>query len=146
MNKRFKKYLGLRQITQKEMASLSGLSEMQISRFCNNNIITVNALLKLLSACDDLSLDFLFFGYGSILKTKNSDVTYNYGNIQNNHSEDISNNSIFTEDSSQKQKLDFLQILHEKEKLLAEKDRIISERDATISRLLTSLPPSSTNQ
>lgn len=149
MNKRFKKYLGLRQITQKEMASLSGVSEMQISRFCNNNIITVKTLLKLLSACDDLSLDYLFFGYGEVLKQKDGDITVNYGSIHNSRNESIGDNSIVVKNSSKNnfpsaEYINLHQLLNEKEKLIAEKDRIISERDATIGRLLASLSPSST--
>lgn len=151
MNKRFKKYLGLRQITQKEMASLSGISEMQISRFCNNNIITVKTLLKLLSACDDLSLDYLFFGYGEVLKQKAGDITVNYGSIHNNNNrnEGAGDNSIVIKTSSKDNfhstdSATLHHLLNEKEKLIAEKDRIISERDATIGRLLASLSPSST--
>lgn len=148
MNKRFKKYLGLRQITQKEMASLSGVSEMQISRFCNNNIITVKTLLKLLSACDDLSLDYLFFGYGEVLKQKAGDITVNYGSIHNSRNEGAGDKVVVRNSSKNNfpsaECINLHQLLNEKEKLIAEKDRIISERDATIGRLLASLSPSST--
>lgn len=121
------------------MASLSGLNEMQLSRFCSNNVITVKTLVKLLSACDDLSLDFLFFGYGEIFKSKGN-TTINHGDIHNDKSNTISDSA----KTKHNPDTDMLRLLEEKEKLIAEKDRTISERDQTIGRLLQAISPSPT--
>lgn len=121
MNKRFKKYLAFSGISQKEIASLSGLSEMQVSRFCSNGAISVDNLVKLLLACDDLNLEYLFFGYGSILK---EDKTTNY--IDNSQHGTVGSNSFVMKESA---------INTNYAALLLEKDKIISQRDATIQRM-----------
>lgn len=139
MNKRFKKYLALRGITQKEMSTLSGVSEMSISRFCSNDKISVRTLVKLLSACDDLSLDYLFFGYGSILK-KTEGHTTNYGTINNNEQNDIiGDNAYVMKTTTVNQDTYPRDLISEKDRIITECHRIISERDATISQLLEKL-------
>lgn len=67
MNTRFKKYLNEKLLSQKEFAQLAGVNESVVSRFCQGKVISSDNLVKLLSACRDLNLEYLFYGEGAIL-------------------------------------------------------------------------------
>lgn len=115
---------------------MSGLSEMQVSKFCKNGNITVKALLRLISACDDLSLDFLFFGYGEILKKKDG-MTINYGTVNNHEQNDIvGNNSTVIKSTLQGGSIDSWELILEKDRIIQENYNVISLRDASISKLI----------
>lgn len=151
MHNRFKQYLRIKVISQKEIAEQAGVSAMLVSRFCKTGSTSLANFCKLLSVCNDLSLDYLFFGVGSILR-EGRGVTVNCGSVSgtfnNNSSGDnslINQNSTVGQDvkagnisqdndSSNKDKL-----IMEKDRIIAQKDKIISERDDTITRLTRSL-------
>ena len=116
----------------KKISSKSCLLYPRLKRWACRRRFIVKTLVKLLSACDDLSLDFLFFGYGEIIKSKGN-TTINYSDIHNDK-RNIIGDTVKTKNNPDTDML----------RLLEEKDRTISERDQTIGRLLQTISPSST--
>lgn len=132
MNGRFVVYLKSKGLSQKEISELSCVSAATVSRFCSGSPISSDKLLRLLQVCDDLSLEWLFFGTGDMVRSRSCDsYTFNMGSfsgsdISHDHSVNIRSSSGAQVGALSRKDVDLL---------LAEKDRVISERDATIGRL-----------
>ena len=47
--------------------------------FCSGGAITSDRLQRILHVCDDLSLEWFFFGTGDMFRSRGGDTTYNYG-------------------------------------------------------------------
>ena len=139
MQRRFKQYLGVKMISQKDIAMATGLTEGQVSRFCKNGTISLENFKKILFVCQDLSLEYFFYGTGPVIKPScpeksgNSinNVTHNYSGSASLSKMDIHQESgthgVETEN--------LLALISEKDKLIAAKDDTITKRDETISRL-----------
>ena len=132
MNGRFVVYLKSKGLSQKEISELSCVSAATVSRFCSGSPITSDKLLRLLQVCDDLSLEWLFFGTGDMVRSRSCDsYTFNMGSysgsdISNDHSVNIRSSPGAQVGALTRKDVDLL---------LAEKDRVISERDVTIGKL-----------
>lgn len=132
MNGRFVVYLKSKGLSQKEISELSCVSAATVSRFCSGSPITSDKLLRLLQVCDDLSLDWLFFGTGDMVRSRTCDsYTFNMGSFSGS---DISHDHSVNIRSSPGAQVGALSRM-DVDLLLAEKDRVISERDATIGKL-----------
>lgn len=134
MGERFVKYLHLKGITQRKLAELSCVSPSLISRFCSGGNIQSDKLLKIIQCCDDLSLDWLFYDTGDMIRRRGD--TINLGVFAG---ADV-NDSVVVHDSKNvhvngKPEKGTAELLAEKDRLIAIKDRTITERDATIERL-----------
>ncbi len=142
MGGRFFEYLRIKGISQKKLSELSHVSPSLVSRFCSGGNISSDNLQKLLFACDDLSLYWLFFGTGDMFRSREG-VTVNMGSFAG--AEMATNDSLIVKNSSgarvQKSSTDraLVESLMKKDELIAEKDRIISQRDETISNLYRAL-------
>jgi len=112
INKRVAQYLRLKDITLRQLSAMSGVSGSTISRFCNGGAISSNHLQHILQVCDDLSLDWLFYGKGPMLKSE------------------AGTEAIPGEDTL------LMEALAEKDRVISERDKVISERDQTIRELL----------
>lgn len=132
MNGRFVIYLKSKGLSQKEISELSCVSAATVSRFCSGSPISSDKLLRLLQVCDDLSLEWLFFGTGDMVRSRTCDsYTFNMGSfsgsdISHDHSVNIRSSPGAQVGALSRKDVDLL---------LAEKDRVISERDATIGKL-----------
>lgn len=132
MNGRFVVYLKSKGLSQKEISELSCVSAATVSRFCSGSPISSDKLLRLLQVCDDLSLDWFFFGTGDMVRSRSCDsYTFNMGSfsgsdISHDHSVNIRSSPGAQVGALSRKDVDLL---------LAEKDRVISERDATIGKL-----------
>lgn len=132
MNGRFVIYLKSKGLSQKEISELSCVSTATVSRFCSGSPISSDKLLRLLQVCDDLSLDWLFFGTGDMVRSRTCDsYTFNMGSFSGS---DISHDHSVNIRSSPGAQVGALSRM-DVDLLLAEKDRVISERDATIGKL-----------
>lgn len=132
MNGRFVVYLKSKGLSQKEISELSCVSAATVSRFCSGSPISSDKLLRLLQVCDDLSLEWLFFGTGDMVRSRSCDsYTFNMGSFSGS---DISHDHSVNIRSSPGAQVGALSRA-DVDLLLAEKDRVISERDATIGRL-----------
>ena len=132
MNGRFVVYLKSKGLSQKEISELSCVSAATVSRFCSGSPISSDKLLRLLQVCDDLSLEWLFFGTGDMVRSRSCDsYTFNMGSFSGS---DISHDHSVNIRSSPGAQVGALSRT-DVDLLLAEKDRVISERDATIGRL-----------
>ena len=137
MNERFLQYIRLKNISQNKLSELSGVSVSTISRFCNGGVISSDKLLRLLQVCDDLSLDWLFYGSGSMIRRGES-VNINMGplagaDVATGDVTVVKNSSGVSMDKTMDRQL-FLRIA-DKDRIITEKDKTISERDATIREL-----------
>lgn len=134
---RFSEYLKFKGVTQKRISQLSRVSESLVSRFCSGGAISSDKLQRILQACDDLSLEWLFFGSGEMIRGHRGDVTNNYGKyagadivrdkgvvLKNAGGIHVESNEIFR------------QLLSEKDRIILEKDKVISERDQSIRELI----------
>ena len=132
MNQRFVAYLKFKELSQKDVSSLSCVSAATVSRFCSGSPIASDKLLRLLQVCDDLSLEWFFFGTGEMLRRRDCDsYTFNMGSFSGS---DLSTDKSVSVHSSPGARVgEFMD--KDFGALLAEKDRVISERDATIGRL-----------
>ena len=132
MNKRFVTYLKAKGISQKEISDLSSVSAATVSRFCAGSPILSDKLLRLLQVCDDLSLDWLFFGTGDMIRSRScASYTFNMGSysgseISHDHSVNIRSSPGAQVGALSRKDVDLQ---------LAEKDRVISDRDMTIGKL-----------
>lgn len=132
MNGRFVVYLKSKGLSQKEISELSCVSASTVSRFCSGSPISSDKLLRLLQVCDDLSLDWLFFGTGDMVRSRTCDsYSFNMGSFSGS---DISHDHSVNIRSSPGAQVGALSRM-DVDLLLAEKDRVISERDATIGKL-----------
>lgn len=137
MGGRFLEYLKKKGISQRKISQLSCVSESLVSRFCAGGVVSSDKLQRILLACDDLSLEWLFYGSGEMLRGRGGDVTNNYGKyagadivhdkgvvLKNAGGIHVESNEIFR------------QLLSEKDRIILEKDKVISERDRTIRELI----------
>lgn len=122
---RFKQYLGIKMLSQKEIARLSGLTENQVSRFCKDGNMTVDNLQKLLQVCNDISLEFLFFGDGDVLK-KMSNSTSTESDSKNMDNKDL---QFVPRDTARS----MCWALSERDDTIGSRDNALTKRDATIS-------------
>jgi len=118
MNKRFLQYLRVRSISQARLAELSGVSISTISRFCRGGAIGTNNLVLLLKACENLSLDWLFFERGPMLKDAGGPAG---GNL-------LAGGRILED-------RDVPGVISELLRATSDRDRVIHDRDATITEL-----------
>ena len=132
MQRRFKQYLGVKMISQKDIAMAAGLTEGQVS-------ISLENFRKILFVCQDLSLEYFFYGTGPVIKPscpENSgnsinNVTHNYSG-----SASLSKMNIHQESGAHGVETErLLALISEKDKLISAKDETITKRDETISRL-----------
>lgn len=131
MYERFLQYIHTKKLSQRKLSELSCVSASTVSRFCSGLSIVSDKLLKLLQVCDDLSLEWLFYGSGEMLR-RGEGSTYNVGTFAG--ADAVSKDSVVVGDSKGacvQQGSSFADL----QKLLLEKDRVISERDRTISEL-----------
>ena len=115
MHERFLLYIRTKGLTQKRLSELSGVSTSMISRFCAGSPISSDKLVSLLHVCDDLSLDWLFFSCGAMLR----EASFGSG-----MGKDAAGDDGY-----------FSSLIAEKDRIIAQKDRVIQERDETIRRL-----------
>lgn len=138
MHERFLQYLRFKKMSRRSMSLLSGVSASNLSRFCNGNSILSDNLLKLLQVCDDLSLEWFFYGTGSMIRSRENINNYygRYvgGDVVSDGSLQIKNSSAVK--VSGRLDTDLEKIIIEKDRIILQKDRIISDRDETIRRLL----------
>lgn len=141
LGERFSQYLGFKGISQKKLSELSCVSESTVSRFCKGGVIASDKLLKMIKACDDLSLEWFFYGTGEMIRTRDNYVTNNYGVFSG--SDIVTDDSVLVKNSQgvrvNPAGKSLLNSLADKDRIIAEKDRIISERDETIKQLISKL-------
>lgn len=138
MGSRFLEYLRIKGLSQKKICQLSSVSESLLSRFCSGGAITSDRLQRILHVCDDLSLEWFFFGTGDMFRSRGGDTTYNYGKYAG---------ADIVRDKGVMVKSDNVHLgtnpsddlISEKDRIILEKDKIISERDKTIGELLKML-------
>lgn len=141
MNTRFSQYLHVKGLSQAKLSDLSSVSTATISRFLNGGNMSSNKLQRILQVCDDLSLEWLFFGSGEMLRQPRV-TTINMGAFAG---ADVSTGeSVMVKNSSGVKVLkghnkDILFMLAEKDRIISAKDDVISQRDGTINRLLVML-------
>ena len=138
MNQRFALYLRVKNMGQQELAVESGISQATISRFCSGGSITSDKLLRLLHVCDDLSLYWLFYGTGEMLRKDCNSTVINMGSFAGSKVD--SEDSVILGDSpgsdaTRQDSYRLLSLLTRKDEIIAGKDAIISERDKTIKHL-----------
>jgi transcriptional regulator with XRE-family HTH domain len=135
MNDRFALYVKRKKLTLKGLSELSGVSLSTIGRFCNGGIINSDNLLRLLHVCDDLSLEWLFFGTGGMFRTHGHITNNNYAAFAGS---EVNNSGIIDvgPDGSKTSPVTE-SVLREKERVISEKDDIIMEKDRVILRLST---------
>jgi len=132
MNGRFVVYLKSKGLSQKEISELSCVSAATVSRFCSGSPISSDKLLRLLQVCDDLSLEWFFFGTGDMVRRRTCDsYTFNMGSYSGSDMSQDHSVNIRSSPGAQVGDLSRKDV----DLLLAEKDRVISERDATIGKL-----------
>ena len=126
-------------LSQKKISDLSCVSTSTVSRFCQGESIGSFFLQKILHVCDDLSLEWLFYGSGEMFRSREGGVVNNYGafagsDFISDGGVQVKNSTGVTVGKPVRQDVDAL--LREKDALILEKDRVISERDNTIRELL----------
>ena len=140
MGTRLTAYLRHKRLPQKKIAELSGVSKATVSRFCGGGVIASDKLARILRQCDDLSLEWFFFGTGEMLRSRNADVMVNNGVYAG--ADVVTDNSVHVANArgvnvtQHGQGSNYQVLLAEKDRLLVEKDKIISDRDETIRELL----------
>ena len=132
MYSRFLQYLRVKGISQRSLSESSHVSASTVSRFCAGQPIGSDKLFSLLQVCDDLSLEWLFFGIGEMFRGKDSG-SVNIGqfagsDMSSDHSVRVINSRGARVVTPKNRDCDLLE-------LLQEKDAVISDRDQTISRL-----------
>ena len=113
-----------------------------VSRFCCGQSIASDKLLSILQVCDDLSLEWLFYGHGSMIRDSRVTVN-NYGKYAG--ADVAKENSLFiknpcclpVQDIVSDQR--YFSLINEKDRIISEKDKLIVEKDATIQSLLAKL-------
>lgn len=132
MYSRFLQYLRVKGISQRSLSELSHVSTSTVSRFCAGQPIGSDKLFSLLQVCDDLSLEWLFFGIGEMFRGKDSG-SVNIGQFAG--SDMSSDNSVRVINSRGARVVTPKNRDSDLLELLQEKDAVISDRDQTISRL-----------
>jgi len=112
MKERLFQYMRIKGISQRALSARSGVNVATVSRFCNGSCIGSDNLCRLLQACDNLSLEWLFRGEGDMLRTAPGSVAALRKNTPDTDA------------------------LTEKNRIISERDRTISERDQIIRDLL----------
>ena len=134
MNRRFSQYLRFKGVSLRSLSGLTCISSSTISRFCNGEAIGSDKLLRLLQACDDLSLEWLFYGTGEMIRRQGQTV-YNVGTYAG--ADMSSGDSVSVNGSSRvsvrQGGVGMEALLAEKDRIITEKDRVIAERDRAIS-------------
>lgn len=128
MYKRFLLYLHEKGMTRKDLSELSGVSRSVVTRFFQERDIESGSLVKMLSVCDDLSMDWLFRGIGGMFLS-DAASSVNIGSTGEDSVVVNGSRDVKVERGSASS------VLLEKDRIILEKDRIISERDRTIERL-----------
>lgn len=137
MNERFADYLRFKKLSQRKISELSGVAESTVSRFCGGGVISSEKLQKILWACEDLSLEWFFYGTGEMLRSQKTSMT-NIGAFAG--AEVLTDKAVMVK-YSKGVRLDgpvskeILAFLAEKDRIILEKDKVISERDGTIMEL-----------
>ena len=131
MHERFIEYMAYKKYTVRKLSRLSCVSSSTLSRFCSGKEINLGSLLKLLQVCDDLSLEWFFFGTGDMLRNRNG-MSVNMGAFAG---ADVDNREGVLINGSKGVNVEKGEVLRY-QKLLEEKDKVISERDKTIKDLL----------
>lgn len=127
MQKRFSEYLRLKNVSFRHLAMLTGINTSVISRFCSGGNISSEKLLRLIEACDDLSLEWLFFGSGRMIRSHGDTITYNNGQYAG---ADVATKGGVLVRGSDKVSVGGG---NDKDALISERDRTISQRDALIA-------------
>ena len=141
MHQRFVQYLRAKKLSQRELSKLSCVNVATISRFCSGTPISSSNLLKMLQVCDDLSLEWFFYGSGDMIRFRGG-VVNNYGTFAGTDMGKF--NDISLKGSGNRFYMDkgldsLMAAVAEKDRIIQEKDRVISDRDATIRDLLQRL-------
>lgn len=137
MHRRFLQYIRLKGFSQRRISELSKVSVSSVSRFCSGQPISSDKLVKLLRICEDLSLEWLFYGSGDMLL--NSGVSQ-FGLGAFVGAGVVAEDSSFVSDSPGAHvvltpSIAVNRALAEKDRIIAERDLVISRRDQTILEL-----------
>lgn len=135
MNKRFFEYLRVKKVSQRSLSKLTGIAPSVISRFCSGNSISSDKLQRLVQACEDLSLEWLFYGNGEMIRTHGDTITYNTGKYAG--SDVVQDGGVMVKGSKHVSVSPGGEISPDckaKDDIIAERDRTISERDAVIAK------------
>lgn len=151
MEKRFRAYLQHRGVSQNAFCSMSGVLPSTLSRFMQGKPIKTDQLLRILSACPDLSLDYLFRGNGEMFcRAQNDDIknstvkddsvlvqgTSGYVNIHLSPKSDKHKSMTLYELISERDRS-----ITERDRVIAENYQVIREKDDLIKRLLSGGAP-----
>lgn len=138
MNKRFFQYLRVKNVSQRSLSKLTGIATSVISRFCGGNSISTDNLQRLVQVCDDLSLEWLFYGTGQMIRGHGDTITYNNGKYAG--SDVVQGGGVMVKGSENvnvsrgdKTKDD---IISERDRTISERDSVIAQKDAYILELL----------
>ena len=136
MHDRFVQYLRKKKLTQKKICELSLVAQATVSRFCSGSPISSDRLLRLLQICDDLSLEWLFFGTGTMIRSRENNMTVNFGQYAG--SDVVMDDGVMVKDShgvrvNRPVNKDYLALIAEKDRIIAQKDGVIAEKDTVIS-------------
>lgn len=130
MKQRFSQYLRNKSLSLNKLSEISGVSVSTISRFCRGGVIGSDNLLAILQACDDLSLEWLFFGLGPMYRpSRNSESSVG------NHFDKLIGNGSYLSIRNIYEDKNFLAVVAEMDHIISEKDRTIHDRDMTITNL-----------
>ena len=137
MTDRFSLYLRMKDMTQKKLSELSCVPLSTVNRFCNGGVISSDKLLRMLQVCDDLSLEWLFFNTGEMVRSRDGTVV-NVGSFAG--AEIAGGDAIVAKGANQAVKpsslpADVERMLREKDEVIAERDRTILEKDGMILKL-----------
>ena len=139
MGERFFVYLRSKGLSQRKVSDLSRVAMSTVSRFCSGASISSDSLLRLISVCDDLSLDWLFYSTGEMIRSRDGNTTMNFGTYAG---ADVVQGSKFSVKDSTDVRVgshsfgvDLVQVVTERDRSIARLNEVISERDRTISGL-----------
>lgn len=137
MNGRFVRYIGFKGLSQARLSELSCVPRSTVSRFCSGSPVSSDKLLRMLQVCDDLSLEWLFFGSGEMIR-RSEGVTMNVGtfagaDVASGNGTVVKNSNGVNIGMGGCESL--MRLLYEKDVVIAGKDKTIIEKDALIERL-----------
>ena len=137
MNGRFVRYIGFKGLSQARLSELSCVPRSTVSRFCSGSPVSSDKLLRMLQVCDDLSLEWLFFGSGEMIR-RSEGVTMNVGafagaDVASGNGTVVKNSNGVNIGMGDSENL--MRLLYEKDVVIAGKDKTIIEKDALIERL-----------
>lgn len=119
---------------------MTGISTSVISRFCAGGNMSSEKLLRLLQACDDLSLEWFFYGSGEMIRSHGNTITYNTGKYAG--ADVAKDGGVLVRDSekvSVNVRPDWEKIVSERDRTISQRDAVIAEKDAIIRDLLDRL-------